>query len=75
MQPSKNGCHNRPPLGERTHPVQTGWVMVQDDDIGILTRSPIMVNQASDRMTTDCQYSRSTRDDPGCAGCKWKYVP
>lgn len=23
-------------------------------------------------MTTACQYSRDTTDDPRCAGCRWK---
>lgn len=57
------GCHNRAPF-EESYVAQSGWRMVG------WKREPIWVD-VPHRNTTDCQYSLH-RDDPMCAGCKWK---
>lgn len=60
------GCYNRKPFA-KSYVAQAGWKTIEGDPP---TREPIWKN-IPHRNTTDCQYSLH-RDDPGCAGCKWK---
>ena len=71
MPAHKHGCYNRAPLEGRTYPVQNGWRYVSRPGQGS-TRDPV-IQHVPHVMTTDCQYSQRTTDDPSCTGCirKW----
>lgn len=71
MPAHKNGCFDRSSLEGREYPVQDGW-KYQPLTAADQTRIPVIKPQAH-TMTTDCQYSQRTKDDPGCMGCirKW----
>ena len=77
MTARRNGCYNGQrgaALAAHTYPVQDGWVDIVDGDlVDLPTRLPVIRQQAH-VMTTDCQYSIRTTDDPGCVGCKWKHA-
>lgn len=74
----RNGCYNRPPLGGgHTYSAQDGWLEqplgVARDALGQITRIPIIV-QVPHVMSVDCEYSQRTINDPGCDGCKWRFI-
>lgn len=69
----KNGCHNRLPLGSRTYPVQDGWSY--DVTFGATESRLPVIRQQDHVMSTDCQYSQLTTNDPGCNGCIRKWTP
>lgn len=64
-----NGCHNRKPF-QKSYEGQFGWTPVEQVH-GMRVRVPV-VERVPHRMTTACQYSLLTRDDPGCVGCTRK---
>ncbi len=71
MPARKHGCFNRAPLEGRSYPVQDGWVY-QPMTATETTRAAV-IKRVPHVMTTDCQYSQHTTDDPGCTDCirKW----
>lgn len=64
---SRNGCHNRAPLGTKVLAAQDGWF--SDGH----TRTPKMVPMPF-RMNPSCVYTTSElgKADKKCDGCKWR---
>lgn len=65
----RHGCHNRKPIRSDIV-VQQGWEY-EWKGFNSLTRKPLLATMP-DPMTKDCQYSKSSPNDPSCADCKWK---
>jgi hypothetical protein len=63
-----NGCNNRPrPVAGAPVDVQDGYRDIMDGMGNLVTVASYV--QAPFRMSTDCQYDASARDQ-GCAGCQ-----
>lgn len=56
-----HGCHNRPPLGKPLVAF-VGYRFPEQ-------RLEPQTREIPFAMSTDCQYSKQTKNDPRCAGC------
>lgn len=70
-----HGCHNKPgPTRSTTYLAQDGYEPAVSQGNGNYTRTPryVLVPHV---MTTECQYTRGTPDDPRCKGCTHRHQP